>query len=367
MKSACVRAASVLVLSILVPGFLCAGELIQGIEKDMTEIVGRSLPFVVRITTEGGIPGPGMMEGLEQLFPLERRSGSGFIVQDDGRILTTENVIRGAGRIIVTLNDGRQYEARVVGKDPDIDVALLKIDADKLKCARIGDSDKTVPGSWVVCIGHPFGLANTVTFGIVSGKGRSGLGICSYEDFIQLDASINPGDSGGPVINSRGEVIGMMAAALSDDWPFGPRIIQGPADDFTMRRSRSISFAIPVKMAMEAARRLGEGKAVDRAWLGVHVQPVTPEIALAMNLLKTEGAIVVKVVENSPAERAGIKPGDVLVGYGGKRLGRANDLPYFVACSPVGEAVEIEVVRGGERIMVAPVLEKSPAEQADNG
>ena len=358
-RGECVKAAIITIL-FLVPASLHAGELLRGLEKDIAQIIARSRPFVVRITTEAELPGLDMMNGFEGLFPSGRRSGSGFIVEPDGYILTTENVIRGGGRIVVTLHDERQREARLVGKDGDVDVALLKIEGGNLKKARIGDSDKTEPGSWAICIGHPFGLTETATLGIVSGKGRSGLGICAYENFLQLDASINPGDCGGPVINSRGEVIGIMAAALSNDWPFGPRALRGPGDAFSMNRTRSISFAIPINMAMNTFSRLKEKKAVERAWLGVHVMPVTPEQAATAGLSSVSGAIVVKVIEGSPADRAGIEQGDAIVSYGGKKLCRACDLPFLLSRSPVGEPVGIEIIRDGAGITVEPVLEKYP-------
>jgi serine protease Do len=225
------------------------------------------------------------------------------------------------------LSDGRIFSGKVRGLDPKLDLALIKIDAGKqLPVARLGDSDKLRIGEWVMAIGNPFGLEQTVTVGIVSAKGRV-IGAGPYDDFIQTDASINPGNSGGPLFNVNGEVIGINTA-----------IVAG---------GQGIGFAIPVNMAKQIVQQLRDEGKVTRGWLGVVVQPLSEELAQSFGLDRPRGALVSEVVKDSPAERAGIKRGDVILSFDGQGIDERNDLPKIVATTPVGKAVKVIVFRDG--------------------
>ena len=257
----------------------------------------------------------------------ERSLGTGFIISDDGYILTNEHVVDGADEIKVKLSDGRVFSGKVRGLDPKLDLALIKIDAGKqLPVAKLGDSDKLRIGEWVMAIGNPFGLEQTVTVGIVSAKGRV-IGAGPYDDFIQTDASINPGNSGGPLFNVGGEVIGINTAIVSG--------------------GQGIGFAIPVNMAKQIVQQLRDEGKVTRGWLGVVVQPLSEELAQSFGLDRPHGALVSEVVKDSPAERAGIKRGDVILRFDGQAIDERNDLPKVVATTPVGKAVTVVVFRDG--------------------
>src|SRR5690242_19599663 len=240
--------------------------------------------------------------------------GSGFIIDHNGTILTNYHVVDGAQKISVTLSDGKSYDAKVIGKDQKTDIAVIKIDAGHaLPAVTMGDSDHLEVGEWVMAIGNPFGLDHTVTSGIVSAKGRQ-IGAGPYDNFIQTDASINPGNSGGPLINLRGEVVGINTAIFSQS---GGNI--------------GIGFAIPTNSAKEIIPELkGKGK-VTRGWLGVSIQSVTPDIANSLGLEKSRGALVADVLKDGPAERAGLKVGDVIVEFDGTEIKDSSDLPAIVA------------------------------------
>jgi serine protease Do len=257
----------------------------------------------------------------------ERSLGTGFIISDDGYILTNAHVVDGADEIKVKLSDGRLFPGKVRGIDPKLDLALIKIDTGKqLPVAKLGDSDKLRIGEWVMAIGNPFGLEQTVTVGIVSAKGRV-IGAGPYDDFIQTDASINPGNSGGPLFNVGGEVIGINTAIVSG--------------------GQGIGFAIPVNMAKQIVQQLRDEGKVTRGWLGVVVQPLSEELAQSFGLDRPHGALVSEVVKDSPAERAGIKRGDVILRFDGQAIDERNDLPKVVATTPVGKAVTVVVFRDG--------------------
>ena len=233
----------------------------------------------------------------------------------------------GTDEIKVKLSDGRVFPGKVRGLDPKLDLALIKIDAGKqLPVAKLGDSDKLRIGEWVMAIGNPFGLEQTVTVGIVSAKGRV-IGAGPYDDFIQTDASINPGNSGGPLFNVSGEVIGINTAIVSG--------------------GQGIGFAIPVNMAKQIVQQLRDEGKVTRGWLGVVVQPLSEELAQSFGLDRPHGALVSEVVKDSPAERAGIKRGDVILRFDGQAIDERNDLPKVVATTPVGKAVTVVVFRDG--------------------
>jgi len=262
---------------------------------------------------------------LPQSPRKERSLGTGFIISDDGYILTNDHVVDGADEIKVKLSDGRVFSGAVRGLDPKLDLALIKIEAgNHLPVAKLGDSDKLRIGEWVMAIGNPFGLEQTVTVGIVSAKGRV-IGAGPYDDFIQTDASINPGNSGGPLFNLNGEVVGINTA-----------IVAG---------GQGIGFAIPVNMAKQVVTQLREVGKVTRGWLGVVVQPLSEELAQSFGLDRPRGALVSEVVKGSPAERAGVKRGDVILNFDGQAIDERNDLPKVVAATPVGKTVKMVVFR----------------------
>jgi serine protease Do len=269
--------------------------------------------------------------------PQRQRSlGSGFIIDADGSILTNNHVVENAQKIVVTLSEDQQeYEAKIVGRDPKTDIAIIKINTKKtLDAANFGDSDKLEVGEWVVAIGNPFGLDSTVTSGIVSAKGRH-IGQGPYDNFIQTDASINPGNSGGPLINLRGEVIGINTAIFSRS---GTNI--------------GIGFAIPINLVKELLPQLrGKGK-VTRGYLGVLIQKVTPDIAESLGVERARGALVANVSKDGPAEKAGVKVGDVIVEFDGKEIKDSGDLPIIVARTPVDKKVGMKVLRDKKEMVL---------------
>jgi serine protease Do len=261
--------------------------------------------------------------------PQRQRSlGSGFIIDADGFILTNNHVVENAQKIVVKLSDDQEYEAKVVGRDAKTDIAIIKINAKAaLTAASLGDSDNLDVGEWVVAIGNPFGLDSTVTSGIVSAKGRH-IGQGPYDNFIQTDASINPGNSGGPLINLRGEVIGINTAIFS-----------------RTGGNMGIGFAIPINLAKEVLPQLrGKGK-VTRGYLGVLIQKVTPEIAESLGMDRGYGALVANVSKDGPADKAGVKVGDVIVEFDGKEVKDSGDLPIIVARTAVDKKIRMKVLR----------------------
>jgi len=268
----------------------------------------------------------------------QRSLGSGFIISDDGYILTNNHVVNGADEIKVKLSDGREFKAEVKGLDEKLDLALIKITPKgNLPVAKLGDSDLIEVGEWVMAIGNPFGLAETVTAGIVSAKGRV-IGSGPYDDYIQTDASINPGNSGGPLFNARGDVIGINTA-----------IVAG---------GQGIGFAIPINMAKSIIPQLRDKGKVTRGWLGVSIQPVTPELAQSFNLEGEQGALVAEVLPDSPAEKAGIKPGDVVVEFNQRKISEMNELPRIVAATEVGKTVQLKVIRDKKPETVTVTIER---------
>jgi serine protease Do len=254
--------------------------------------------------------------------------GSGFVISRNGYILTNNHVVEEADQIKVKLSNGNEYKGKVVGRDPKTDLALLKIEgASDLHPLNLGNSEDLKVGNWVVAVGSPFGLEQTVTAGIVSAKGRV-IGSGPYDNFIQTDASINPGNSGGPLINMRGEVIGINTAIVA--------------------QGQGIGFAIPVNMAKEIAGQLQDKGHVTRGWLGVTIQEVTPELAKSFGLKEKKGALVAQVSPGSPAEKAGIEQGDIILEFDGKKLSEANDLPRMVASTPVGKSIDLKLSREGK-------------------
>ncbi|UCD48236.1 MAG: DegQ family serine endoprotease [Deltaproteobacteria bacterium] len=281
----------------------------------------------------------------------KRRSlGSGFIVSDDGYILTNNHVVEKADEITVVMLDKEEFRAEVVGNDPKTDIALIKIKAEKkLPFVQLGDSGSLEIGEWVVAIGNPFGLGHTVTAGIVSAKGRV-IGSGPYDDFIQTDASINPGNSGGPLFNLKGAVVGINTA-----------IIQG---------GQGIGFATPIDLAKAVLGQLKEKGKVTRGWLGVYIQRLTPDMADALKVPGKKGALVADVTKDGPAEKAGIKSGDVIVSFDGKQVTDEHELPQIVASTKPGNKVDVVVVRDGKSVTI-PVtiaeMEPEPGERRAGG
>lgn len=269
----------------------------------------------------------------------EQSLGSGFIISEDGYIVTNNHVIKDADKIKVILHDNTEYEAEIVGTDPITDIALIKVTAENLVPLEFGSSEKLNVGSWVVAIGSPFGLEQTVTAGIVSAKGRI-IGSGPYDDFIQTDASINPGNSGGPLLNLKGEVIGINTAIISS--------------------GQGIGFAIPSDMATGIIEQLTEGKSVSRGWMGIAIQNITPELAEYYNIKETTGVFVAKVYPGDPAAEAGIEAGDIIFQIGDKTIKNSRDLTMTVASAGVGEKVKVLAYRNGKEKTFRVKLGKRP-------
>ncbi len=327
---------------------------------DIPQLFKEVSPAVVNISTTQVVKfnHPQMRNPLGQQDPFDdffgkffgrmpreqkRRSlGSGFIVSSDGYILTNNHVVEKADEVTVTLLDKEEFKAKVVGTDPKIDIALIKIDTKKkLTYVELGDSDKLEVGEWVVAIGNPFGLGHTVTAGIVSAKGRI-IGSGPYDDFIQTDASINPGNSGGPLFNLKGEVVGINTA-----------IIQG---------GQGIGFATPIQLAKTVLDQLKEKGKVTRGWLGVYIQPLSPDAAENLGLSGRHGALVSDVTSGGPAEKAGILSGDVIIGFDGKEIRNEHDLPQVVALTKPGRTVDVRLIRGGKETTIAVTIAEMPVE-----
>ncbi|MGD8718765.1 MAG: DegQ family serine endoprotease [Candidatus Zixiibacteriota bacterium] len=288
-----------------------------------------------------------MPEGGEEY--LQEGSGSGVIVSADGYILTNNHVISDADEITVVTADGERYDAEVVGADRRTDLAVIKIEGKGFDAATLGDSDAIEVGEWVLAVGNPFELSNTVTAGIISARGRSNVGLAEYEDFIQTDAAINPGNSGGPLVNLDGEVIGINTAIATRT---GGNV--------------GVGFAIPINMAKAVMEQLIDSGKVTRGWLGVMIQPVTSEFADQFDLKSKEGALVSEVTPGSPAEKAGMKHGDVIVAYRGEKIKDTNHLRKLVAATKVGEVSDVKVIRDGSEKTLKVKIGELPDETAAN-
>ena len=273
--------------------------------------------------------GPQNDDGPSDNFQ-QKSLGSGFIIDREGHIVTNNHVVDGADGVKVKLANGKEFDAKVIGRDAKTDLALIKISGSSdLQPLKMGNSDDEKVGNWVVAIGSPFGLEQTVTAGIVSAKGRI-LGSGPYDNFIQTDASINPGNSGGPLINMKGEVIGINTAIIAS--------------------GQGIGFAIPINTANDVIPQLKNKGQVTRGWLGVSIQDITPELAKSFGLKEKKGALVADVVKDGPAEKAGIERGDVIVEFDGKEIAESKDLPRIVAAVPVGKSVTIKLLKDGKMI-----------------
>ena len=328
---------------------------------NFTELAEKAKPGVVNIrtvkTTNGGGPvfrhffgrNPhGGQDPFQDFFGLgpqrefkQRSLGSGFLLDNEGYIVTNNHVVEDADQIKVRLSDEAEYDATIIGRDPKTDLALIKIDAPSkdLKPLELGDSDTIPVGSWVVAIGSPFGLEQTVTAGIVSAKGRI-IGSGPYDDFIQTDASINPGNSGGPLLNLKGEVVGINTAIVAS--------------------GQGIGFAIPINMAGGIINQLKDSGEVSRGWLGVGIQDLTPELAEYYAIKEKEGVLVTQTYEGDPADKAGIKEGDVIVAVDGKRIASSRELSRTVAEAGVGNKMSLTVLRDGREKEIDVKLAKRP-------
>jgi serine protease Do len=288
-------------------------------------------------------------QGMPQNSPAPRTQkgmGSGVIISQDGYVLTNNHVVDGAKEVVITLADHKEYKGRIVGSDPQTDVAVLKIDANEsFPVSSMGNSDDLKVGDWVVAIGNPFGLDHTVTAGIVSAKGRV-IGAGPYDNFIQTDASINPGNSGGPLLNMRGEVIGLNTAIIA--------------------QGQGIGFAIPVNTIKPLIPQLETKGSVTRGFLGVNIQSLTPALAKSLNLPDQKGALVADVSDNTPAAKAGIKRGDVIVSFNGQDVPDSQSLPTMVAATPVDQQAAVTVIRNGEKLQLPVTIGQLPSQRADN-
>ncbi len=334
-----------LVTSLFLPGFPVHPA--AAAPPDFVELARDLKPYVVNINTTKTVsprrpmmPGPQsphrdffdeffdrFFQGPQGAPRKERSLGSGFIITEDGYILTNDHVVSGADEIRVRLADGRSFLAEVKGLDPKLDIALLKIEAKGLPVAALGDSTRLQVGEWVMAIGNPFGLEQTITVGIVSAKGRV-IGAGPYDDFIQTDASINPGNSGGPLFNMKGEVVGINTA-----------IIAG---------GQGIGFATPIDAAKNILPQLKEFGRVTRGWLGVSVQEVSDSLAESFGLKEARGALISEVIKGSPAEKAGLRRGDIILSYNGQEIRNVTDLPRLTAATPVDQTVKIGIFRDGK-------------------
>ncbi len=282
-------------------------------------------------------------EDMPQKRPLSS-VGSGFILSKDGYVLTNAHVVQGTDSITVGMSDRRELPAKVIGKDTRSDIALLKIEADNLPVVKIGDSSKLKVGQWVLAIGSPFGFERTATQGIVSALGRS-LPSDNYVPFIQTDAAVNPGNSGGPLFNLDGEVIGINSQIYSRTGGY-----------------QGVSFAIPIDVAMDVFEQIKTQGKVSRGWLGVLIQEVTAELAQSFGLDKPRGALVGQVLADSPAQKAGIKTGDIIVAFGGQPVSHSSDLPPMVGRIRAGSPATVTVIRDGKEQTLTVQIQELPDE-----
>ncbi|HHO76232.1 MAG TPA: DegQ family serine endoprotease [Deltaproteobacteria bacterium] len=292
-----------------------------------------------------GQPMPGQPQAPQKQKRMVQGQGSGFIITPDGYILTNNHVVGEADKILVKLLDGREFTAKIIGIDPPTDVAVIKIDAKDLPILPLGDSDKLDVGEWVLALGNPFGLSHTLTAGIVSALGRSSIGISDYEDFIQTDAAINPGNSGGPLINLEGQAVGINTAIFSRSGGY-----------------MGIGFAIPVNMARNIYSQLIEHGNVTRGYLGVTIQELNDELAKSFGLKDTGGVLISQVMPDAPAEKAGLKQGDVVIRFNGEPVDSVAPFRNKVALTKPGTKVEITVLRDNKEKTFSVKIEKLTSE-----
>ena len=352
----------------VVCAFLFIGQAHAAELPDFTELVEEQSPAVVNISTvrhaaaarrgNSRAPNDEMEEFLRRFFPPDRfprpdrdaqSLGSGFIISEDGYILTNHHVVDRADEILVRLNDRRELNAEVVGSDRRSDLALLKVPADDLPVVKIGRSSKLAVGEWVLAIGSPFGFDYSVTAGIVSAKGRS-LPTArdeNYVPFIQTDVAINPGNSGGPLFNLDGEVVGINSQIYSNSGGF-----------------MGVSFAIPIDVAMEVTEQLRKTGRVSRGWLGVVIQEVNRDLAESFGLDRPGGALISRVLQDSPAERGGLREGDIITEFNGNKIDRSAELPHFVGRAPANSTAKLRVIREGKTKTIELEIGELPGGEA---
>jgi len=332
---------------------------VAALQQAFVKAVERAVPAVVNIRTVTAFPrGRGLSQRtdrqriqdyladrMDENGGLENSLGSGVIVAEDGLIVTNEHVIRDADEIIVRLWNRAEYPARVVGADARTDVALLRIQpAGKLSVAVLGDSGRLKVGEWAIAVGNPFGLESTVTLGVISATGRTDLGVESADDFIQTDASINPGNSGGPLLNTRGEVVGINTAMVS--------------------AGQGIGFAIPINTVMGVEQELARSGSIRRGWLGVGIQMLTPELAESFGAKGEKGILVNRVVPGSPAEKGGLRGGDILTSFRGRPVSGVKEFQKQVASAAPGSSVVMDILRGGKRARVEVSVAEMEGQEA---
>ncbi len=354
MKRNATRISTLFVLSLLFVLPLQASDLetARAISNTFADIVEDVSPSVVTITSERTIKHPEVDQFRQMPFPFwmfpdqgrefhSTSLGSGIVISRDGYIVTNNHVIEEADDIKVQFKDKRELDAKIVGTDPKTDVALIKVDADDLKAIKMGDSDELRVGEWVLAVGSPFSgsLSQTVTQGIVSAVGRSSVGLIDYENFIQTDAAINPGNSGGPLVDLDGKLIGVNSAIASRSGG-----------------SQGVGFAIPVNLVMRVVEDLRDDGQVTRAYLGVFVQQVDTELAQALGLDRTYGALIGDVVADSPADKGGLKPGDVILEFDGHVIENSRQLPTVVSTQRPGEKKKLKVMRAGKEMTLKVTL-----------
>jgi serine protease Do len=340
-----------------------ATDILSKVGDAMAEVAAAVKPAVVNISSTqtvktGGVPSPFFNDPFFRRFfgdefgspekPREQKRaslGSGVIVDRDGYILTNYHVVKDADEIKVKLSDKREFEGKVIGADSKTDLAVVKIASNHLPIIKLGDSGRLKVGETVIAIGNPFGLNQTVTSGIVSATGRANVGIADYEDFIQTDAAINPGNSGGALVNVRGELVGINTAIFSTSGGY-----------------QGIGFAIPSSMAKVVMENLIKKGKVVRGWLGVSTQTITPDLAKQFNLKEDKGALVSDIIQGSPAEKAGIRRGDVIVQYDGREVDEPSHLRNMVASTPPNREVTLHVLREGKLVTMRVSIEELPAE-----
>jgi serine protease Do len=353
---------SLMVLVVALPAWdLNAAEKVTARDwrNGFVQVAKKVQPSVVSIRSERTVtvsPGEGFGEDFfkgtpfEDFFkqhggpPMKRRQmgeGSGVIVDPKGYILTNNHVVAGADKLTIRLFDGREFKGDVKGTDPKTDLAVVHVEAKDLPVATLGDSDKIQVGEWAIAIGSPFGLEETVTVGVVSAKGRTGLGTGTYEDFIQTDASINPGNSGGPLVNIEGEVIGINAMIISP--------------------GQGIGFAIPINLAKSIMAELIKTGKVIRPWLGIGLQNLTQDLMKSFNVKEKEGALISQVYEGSPAEKAGLKVGDIITQIDGKKIKDSQDVVREVLKKQVGQKILLEVIREGKPLEIPVITAQMPS------
>ena len=334
-----------------------SSDILTNLGDAMAEVSEKIKPAVVNISTSKTVKTPRLPfddplfrkffgetpPGKQKVSSL----GSGVIATSDGYIVTCNHVIEGAEDIVVRLNDSREFKGKIVGLDSRTDIAIIKINAESLPTAVWGDSDKLRTGAVVIAVGNPYGLNQTVTMGIVSATGRAGMGLVDYEDFIQTDAAINPGNSGGALVNSKGELIGINDAIFS-----------------TTGGNQGIGFAIPASMAKSVMDSIiSQGKVI-RGYLGVQVQPLTADLAKQFGMKTEKGILVVDVTEGGPADKGGLKRGDVIVGFDGKAVDNPFQLKNLVASTKPGKTIELKIVREGKTLVLPLTLTELSTEAA---